>query len=528
MSACALATVLVLPRPGWTAAAQPPIVWLAPRDQPPTPAPDFMNLFQPNAAWPKAASRVQIFKLFPQFVHSASDAELQTVFVNLQQRHIALAIEYGLLNPNDPLLCGGKGPQCGQVEGFGGALLAADLARVKALGGNLQFVAMDEPLWFGNYSTESGAPQAPISALAQDVAMGVAILHGYFPNAVVGDIEPVAGANGPTNWVQDIAQWAGAYRQAVGLPLAFFHSDVYWQVTGSTAQLPQLQSYLHGQGIPFGIIYDGDFNDSAVQWTTAAEQRFANFETNPQALPDDAIFESWEPEPLYALPETRPGTMTYLVDRYMAAETALDAKKTATGFVGSLTSGGHPVPGAQISAYAIDDGTLNITTNASLTNAVPTGAVDAVVALRINTECNCNAPADILLSPTQYVDETANTTVTTTVVPPTQNIVVPTGQSLAVNSAPFAVTPGDVFSFSAPMQLPYSSNNSGYVAIVFLDGSGAEIGRLDLPFQAGQRLIWANTTNRSGQFTITAKPPSSITRFDFMGSGSLRLSSDTD
>ena len=152
---------------GIPAAAQSPIVWFAPRNQPPIQAPDFMELFQPNTPWPKAFSRVQVFQLFPQFVHNASDADLQTVFVNLQQRHIALAIEYGLLNPNDPRLCGGKGPRCGQVKGFGGAFLAADLARIKTLGGNLQSVAMDEPLWFGNYSTEPGAPQAPISGLAQ-------------------------------------------------------------------------------------------------------------------------------------------------------------------------------------------------------------------------------------------------------------------------------------------------------------------------------------------------------------------------
>ena len=123
---------------GIPAAAQSPIVWFAPRNQPPIQAPDFMELFQPNTPWPKAFSRVQVFQLFPQFVHNASDADLQTVFVNLQQRHIALAIEYGLLNPNDPRLCGGKGPRCEQGEGFGGAFLAADLARIKTLGGNLQ------------------------------------------------------------------------------------------------------------------------------------------------------------------------------------------------------------------------------------------------------------------------------------------------------------------------------------------------------------------------------------------------------
>jgi hypothetical protein len=89
------------------------------------------------------------------------------------------------------------------------------------------------------------------------------------------------------------------------------------------------------------------------------------------------------------------------------------------------------------------------------------------------------------------------------------------------------VTPGNEFSFSAPMQLPYSSNNSGYVAIVFLDGAGAEIERLILPFQAGRRLISTNTTNRAGQFTTSAKPLSSITTFEFNGNTNFWLSSLT-
>jgi hypothetical protein len=129
-------------------------IWFAPRNQPPIPAPDFMNLFQPNAPWPRAESHVKIFKLFPQFVNTASDADLLSVIVGLRQLNIALAIEYGLLNRNDPILCGGKGPQCGQVEGFDGDILANALAHLNSLGANLQYVAMDEP--FRYYRCRAG------------------------------------------------------------------------------------------------------------------------------------------------------------------------------------------------------------------------------------------------------------------------------------------------------------------------------------------------------------------------------------
>ncbi|MGH9776743.1 MAG: hypothetical protein ACRD50_17595 [Candidatus Acidiferrales bacterium] len=224
------------------------------------------------------------------------------------------------------------------------------------------------------------------------------------------------------------------------------------------------------------------------------------------------------------MPEAQPGTMTYLVDRYVAAETVINATETNAGFTGTLTSHGMPVAGAKIFAYAVGDGMLNITKTASLMNTVPSGAAAALVALRINTDRYCNGPANVLLGSALYVDQTSNTTVTTNVVSPSQRVVVPVGQTMPENSTSFPVTPGDAFSFSVPMQVPYSSSNSGYVAIVFFNGTGAEIESLELPFQPRQRFIGANTTNSMGQFTITTKPPT-IVMFNFLGNPNLRLSS---
>ena len=519
-------TILGLVLGGMPAAAGPQAatIWFAPRNQPPIPAPDFMNLFQPSAPWPRAESHVKIFKLFPQFVNTASDADLRSVIVGLRQLNIALALEYGLLNRNDPILCGGQGPQCGEIEGFDGDILGTALAHLQSLGANVQYIAMDEPLWHGTIAAAPNGPQASISAIAQDIAVQVATVHSYFPNARVGDIEPIPGDGSPPNYIQQIMEFASAYQAAVGQPLAFFHSDVAWQGTGWSSQINELPALLHAVSIPFGIIYDGDYSDGAVAWTTDAEKSFAGIETNSHTVPDHAILQSWDPQPLYALPETQPGTMTYLVDRYVAAESAINATETSAGFTGTLTSNGTPVGGARVNAYAVDDGTLNITTTASLTNTVPSGAVTAQIGLRINTECNCNSAANVLLGSTVYDDLTSNTSITTNVVSPTQRVVVAAGQTMSIDSAPFAVTPGDAFSFSEPMQVPYSSSNSGYVAITFFDGTGAGIERLELPFLPGQRFIGADTTNSMGRFKITTTPPT-IAMFNFAGNPKLRLSS---
>ncbi len=387
---------------------------------------------------------------------------------------------------------------------------------------------MDEPAWFGHVSSEPGASQAPIAAIAQDVAMQVATVRHYFPHAQVGDIEPVVGDGSPPGWVASILQWAGAYRAAVGEPLAFFHSDVGWQGTGWSPQLAELREQFHAAGIPFGIVYDGDISDDAVQWTTAAEQRFSQVEGDPLTVPDHAVLQSWNPQPVYALPETQPGTMTYVVDRYAAAETSIEAARTSSGYSGTLTSHGVPAAGAPIAVYEVDNGTLSITTVASLANTVPPGAALAVVALRVNTECGCSGAANVQLGVVRYTDQTSRTTVRTEIVDPSERVIVPAGQSLSLNSQPFAVTPGDAFAFSVPMEVPFSSSNTGYVAIAFLDANYAEIVRMQLELEPGQRLLGMAETDSRGRFALalpSATSSPAVALFRFAGDAQLRLTS---
>ena len=254
--------------PAATGAVQPAAIWFAPRSSMPVVnyiADDFMNLFQPGAPWQQAESHVRVFKLYSQFVSTSSpaggatDAELRTVLTTLQQHHIAVAIEAGLLT-NETL--------CGKIEGYScdATQFGTLLARIKALGGTLSYVAMDEPLWFGHIANQAGALHTPIADLAHDVANQVAVVHRYFPQAKVGDIEPVVGVAGPADYVSEVARFADAYRAATGLPLAFFHSDVAWRAIGAQQQLPQLAQVAHARGERFGIIYNSSDPDVSPVW----------------------------------------------------------------------------------------------------------------------------------------------------------------------------------------------------------------------------------------------------------------------
>jgi hypothetical protein len=303
-------------------------------------APDFLDLFRRNSPWTQAASHGEVFKIYPQFVLSASDADLKSVIVGLQQRNIALALEFGLLT--NPTLCG-------KIEGYCGEQIGPAAARVKALGGTLAYVAMDEPLWFGHLQQGTS-----IAAMAPDVAHQVATLYSVFPNCQVGENEPLPSAMAPSDWAAQIGAWQAAYRAATGIPLSFFHAEVIWPDANSRAQMLAVAADSRAGGTRFGIIYDGNTTDpTGVAWTTDAEDFFSYIEQT--FIPDDAILQTWAPQPDHALPETQPGTMTYLVNRYMAAETILSAQRTSDGFLGGITSQGLPLSNAQISVYAITE-----------------------------------------------------------------------------------------------------------------------------------------------------------------------------
>ena len=124
---------------------------------------DFLELFQPNSRWNAAASKVRVFKVSTQFLMRAPDEYLVTVFNGLRERHIALAVELGLLS--------GDG-RCGVgMEGYSAPKTGEVLAeRVRRLGGELSYVALDEQLWFGKYAEKPTSCHSSIDEIAQEVA----------------------------------------------------------------------------------------------------------------------------------------------------------------------------------------------------------------------------------------------------------------------------------------------------------------------------------------------------------------------
>jgi hypothetical protein len=281
---------------------------------------DYMNLFAADSPWAQARGRIRIFKIYGGLVRAGPDSAMATIFAYLKQHHIALGLEWGPLTAT---------AQCGaNVEGYSAGPSDAIQAalKIKSLGGELAYVAMDEPLYFGHYSQGPATCQAPIATVAQQAGATALAFKSIFPDVQIGDIEPVnsvVNAAGADKWLADTKAWIEGFRNAAGFPLAFFHNDADWSVPLNRF-IPDLQGLLEREEIPFGMIFDGaDYPVSDAGWMAAAEEHIQAYNHSGNAPPDHVIFQTWNAFPTHALPETSPTAQSYLVDFYFSPQAQL-------------------------------------------------------------------------------------------------------------------------------------------------------------------------------------------------------------
>jgi hypothetical protein len=468
-------------------------------------ASDYLNLFQPNAPWEKAAHLVQVLKMSTQFLASGSDATLSRIFEDLNRRNIALGMAALMLTTST---------RCGAgIEGYSSPQTMEIVAsRVQRLGGHLRYVAMDEPLGFGHYSRLPNACESSLADLATDIAGKVAAIRRIFPDVQIGDTE-VIGHSAPRNDVDELMEWAKAYEVAVGTPLSFVHADVVW--TGPwEQQVRELAARLHAAGINFGIIYNGSSDDqTGLAWTRRAEQRFTAIEVDPAFIPDHAILQSWMQFPDRMLPETQPGTMTWLVNRYVASPTRLVLRHAGSRLLGQVINNtDQPLAGAPVTLAAELSGASGAPVLHTRSGRVPPNARSAVLALRINVECDCSGLADVGIGPVRYHDDRIGQTVERAFRPPSASAATlarfqaEPGQSITQNAPGFPITADNPFTLQVPMRTNLASAGSGYVALVFLDAQGTEVERFRLPFEPAEQPIGTVTTDAQGRFSLLPDP----------------------
>ena len=309
--------------------ASRPLVWFAPL--PPMPmypgrefigSEDFMSLFEPDAPWQTAASHIQVFKLYGEWVGGhATDEQLRQAVADIQRRGMALAVEAGPLDPP---------AECGQgIEGFAGIEEGRRIAaRIAAAGGTLNLIALDEPYFFAHVYDGPNACRWPVEKVAAEVDEYIKAMQAAIPGVIIGDTEPLTGPADATAY----RGWLETFRQVNGYDLAFLHVDVDWSRPAWPSEVASLAQYGTQAGVPVGMMYFGNGVDTTDEgWISAAGERVKKYELGVEGHPEHVLFQSWNDKPDFVLPETQPFTWTNFINVYFTDKSALGYKREGAG-----------------------------------------------------------------------------------------------------------------------------------------------------------------------------------------------------
>jgi uncharacterized protein (TIGR03437 family) len=481
-----------------------------------------MDLFADTAPWSNAASHVQIFKLYASVFldsylsGSLTDDQIRQVLADISRRHMALAVEWGPLTPQN---CGTS------VEGFTGDGAQKLATRIQQLGGNLQYIMMDEPLRHGAlYSGQNACNWTP-DQVAANAVQAVNVVRSVFPNVIVGDSELIPDNEDTPDWLAKYLNWLSVWQNAYGKPLAFFHADVDRGYPTWRDDVAAVRQATTQAGIPFGMIYNGrllDLTDS--DWISDAENFFIDYELH-STPPAQVIFQSWNNQPKQVLPETDPSSFTYIIDRYFRQRTAISVTASADQISGALIdSAGHPLSSVPVALQLQPTSGAGVASTYPITGTVPASITQAEVQICINGCDGANSTNDMSVYSLTYQDSGSTQTLDFTkgsagwtIEPGTQvstgsdangpelSIYAAPGNPVRITSPLLTVVPGSQFTLTIKARISPYSIGSGVFALTFLESSGAVSSRIKLPFQTGTLDLGSLTTGSDGRFS-TAVP----------------------
>jgi hypothetical protein len=515
----------------------PPTVWFQPMPTnlyPNYGSADYLDLFTVNAPWSKAAARIAVFEFPAQVVLGVvDDASVRNMFADLKRRHIALAMDWGPLTP-----VGTCGVAINGVEGFSGGEALHLAQRIHDLGGDLHYIAFDEPA--GGAMLNPGCDLTP-QQTAQNAAQTVAVVRSIFPDVVVGDIE---GLPSPTadRALSAYQQWFDAWQAVTGTPFAFFHFDLDWSTDWKSMSVA-LARALRARHIPVGQIYIGDGTTDA-DWVALAKKRVNDFENSGNAAPDQIDFQSWEPYPKHLLPETDPTTFTSLIDSYFRDRTRLTLSAPAGTATGQLAGPAGLLAQAMIEIAATPLFGSGQVAAYQYSGTTPAGTQSIVFGARVGME-GCDLvgaqPSEFLLTDFtldagvagRVSDDfaqglsswgTSGTAATPQLQGTNLDVRVGAGQTLGLGSAvlPFLAASA-AYTFTVHATIPVGGAGGGCAIVVFLDASNTEITRAIVPLLPAPVSVGTAQTDVNGMYSLAFTPLPGISTLSaqYAGSGTL-------
>jgi hypothetical protein len=507
-----------------------PKLWILGRLPPPSPA-DTNDMFRMDAAWKTVAAQTSVVKFLPGVLLNRKDENLKRAFENLAARHIALALEMGLLVRTGQCTQKTKAySNPGDVERM--------LERAQRLGADPKYIVIVNPFFFGHRFLAPDACREPAEELARQIAQKIQLIRSYFPKVEIGASDTVDESSA---WVGELASWTDVYRRVTGEPLAFFHAEMEWS-RPAVQNLAALAGEMKARGIPFGITYDGDDDASSNEaWFDSARQHIAEIESVIGLRPDTAIFKTSFNHLAPLVPETQPGTLTNLASQYLLARPSMTLTWQAGLASGQVADAqGRPLASAGMTVEALDvAGSLELTEH-RLNGKVPANAAAALAGIFVGAggSCVCAGPADASIGTLRYRED--RTGVNEEILPalsaagaghPTVRLHLSPGEFFVLTLKLFPVTPGSDYHLDAPLSVTASGDHAGNIAELFLDGSGKEIRRDRLWFRPSVLNLGTPVTDSDGRFQLQIPPrigeAGAMIRAYFPGSGTLAFQTVT-
>jgi hypothetical protein len=181
---------------------------------------DFPAMVASDARWKVAAGRVAVMELPGNVITSYLDAPSLVAFAG--SHHWKLALSVGVE------FNGGKCER--SLEGMSKDMDANREAirivqRWKQLGGKLDFLVMDSPLFFAHYAAQDC--HFSIQEAADRAAATIRGVLAEFPDVKLVDAEG-PGPIADNVWLADMATWFAAFRAASGRPIDMVVLDLHW------------------------------------------------------------------------------------------------------------------------------------------------------------------------------------------------------------------------------------------------------------------------------------------------------------